>query len=101
MGKFATIKIVILDSCLNYRFLEIVQQTLAKVGDGRSVGRGLAGVSELGQQKLAHGVVKTYGMIIAYAAAPGASAADSVGRNSPDTAAPDPANKSSSCQTGP
>lgn len=87
MDKLAKTKIIILDACRNNPFLEIVQETLSNAGDGRSVGAGLASISELGQQRLAQEDVKTYGTIIAYAAAPGATAADGVGRNSPYTAA--------------
>ncbi len=79
--------IVILDACRNNPYLEVAQAALSKAGDARQVSRGLARISDLGQQQIAQVEVKTYGTIIAYAAAPGATAADGKGRNSPYTAA--------------
>ncbi len=87
MDKFAKTKIIILDACRNNPYLEVAQAALSKAGDARQVSRGLARISDLGQQQIAQVEVKTYGTIIAYAAAPGATAADGKGRNSPYTAA--------------
>ena len=75
--QFTKTKIIIMDACRNNPFLEIVQEALTEAGDGRSVGRGLASISELGQQQIAQVEVKTYGTIIAYAAAPGATRSES------------------------
>lgn len=87
MDKLAKTKIIILDACRDNPFLPQVQDVLAKAGDSRSAGQGLANINEPSSYKLAQEEIKTYGSIIAYAAAPGATAADGEGRNSPYTAA--------------
>jgi TPR repeat protein len=87
MDKFAKTKIIVLDACRDNPFLPKVQEALAQAGDTRSAGQGLANINEPSSYKLAQEEVKTYGTIIAYAAAPGDTAADGDGRNSPYTAA--------------
>ena len=87
MDKFAKTKIIVLDACRDNPFLAKVETALADAGDARSVAQGLASIREPATYKLAQEDVRTYGTIIAYAAAPGETAADGDGRNSPYTAA--------------
>jgi len=88
MDKLAKIKIVVLDACRNNPFIRRVDAALQEANDGRKVGRGLAPMSNVRSVGTnATQDVDTYGTIIAYSAAPGQTAADGLGRNSPYTAA--------------
>lgn len=88
MDKEAKTKIVVLDACRDNPFEARLGEALTH-GDGeRKLGRGLAPVRETTPLKKpeAEGF-NTYGSIIAFAAAPGTTAADGDGDNSPYTAA--------------
>lgn len=87
MDRLAKIKIVVLDACRDNPFLDRARSALAGAGDGRQLGRGLARITDTGLTSRKTEEADTYGTIIAYAAAPGKTAADGDGRNSPYTAA--------------
>lgn len=88
MDSRAKTKIVVLDACRDNPFEKQLADAL-KHGDGeRKLGRGLAAIREPGALEKPEGEgFNTYGSIIAFAAAPGTTATDGNGANSPYTSA--------------
>lgn len=84
MDNRAKTKIVVLDACRDNPFAEALAH---RPGD-RKLGRGLAAIREPEKLEKPPGEgFNTYGSIIAFAAAPGTTATDGTGANSPYTAA--------------
>lgn len=84
MDARAKTKIVVLDACRDNPFAEAL---VHRPGD-RKVGRGLAEIRKPETVEKPEGEgYNTYGSIIAFAAAPGTTATDGTGANSPYTAA--------------
>ncbi|MCC2110909.1 MAG: caspase family protein [Hyphomicrobiales bacterium] len=86
MDSRAKTKIVILDACRDNPFRARLEAIYAARGKSRSVGRGLATI-DLGDalEGKADEGYNTFGSIIAFAAAPGATASDGAGSHSPYT----------------
>ena len=86
MEEEAAVKFVILDACRDNPFVTSATEIINETGAGRTIGRGLAAFPE----PLALETIRpeqAYGSVIAYAAAPGRTAADGIADNSPYTAA--------------
>ena len=88
MDRLAKTKIIVLDACRDNPFLDRLRILLKTAGDKRHVTRGLAPISSnTGLNPQVREEFSTYGTIIAYAAAPGRTAADGMTSNSPYTTA--------------
>jgi tetratricopeptide (TPR) repeat protein len=88
MDSRAKTKIVVLDACRNNPFVDQFRTIVHKSGERRDVGEGLARIDPPEKvEKLQSEGYNTYGSIIAFAAAPGATASDGMGDNSPYTTA--------------
>jgi TPR repeat protein len=88
MDSRAKTKIVILDACRDNPFERQLAEVLAHAGGERKLGRGLAAIREPTRLEKPEGEgFNTYGSIVAFAAAPGATATDGDGDNSPYTKA--------------
>ena len=84
MERLADVRITILDACRDNPFHETAQSALT--GTSRSIARGLAAFPKpFDLREAARG--KVYGSVVAYATAPGLTAADGAGSNSPYTKA--------------
>jgi uncharacterized caspase-like protein len=88
MDSRAKTKIVVLDACRDNPFEKQLADALAHEAGGRKLGRGLAAIREPARLEKPEGQgFNTYGSIIAFAAAPGTTATDGDGANSPYTLA--------------
>ncbi|MCO6185954.1 caspase family protein [Rhizobium sp. L1K21] len=88
MDRLAKTKLIVLDACRNNPFEEILETAFAEDSQGHSVGRGLAAIDRTANlEKPESSGFNTYGSVIAFAAAPGKTATDGEGGNSPYTAA--------------
>lgn len=88
MDARAKTKIVVLDACRDNPFEQRLAEALSHESGNRKLGRGLAAIREpVKLEKPEAEGFNTYGSIIAFAAAPGTTATDGVGTNSPYTSA--------------
>lgn len=88
MDRGAKTKVVVLDACRDNPFETKLAAAISHEPGERTLGRGLAPVRETKPLEKPEGQgFNTYGSIIAFAAAPGTTATDGDGDNSPYTAA--------------